>query len=411
MKIKLLFNTVLLLLLIFSMYLMINYSVIFSYFTLGYMLVIAIVAYGYKPCGVRHKPSCDVLIPAFNEGKHVYKTIKSVMNSNYPDFHVIAIDDGSTDDTRQWIEKAKQEFPEITTIFCERNRGKKHALAAGIRASNSEIIVTVDSDSSVLPESLTHLLSPFYDPKVGAVAGNICVQNLEKGLIPKLMDIIFVFSYELLRSSQSRFGVVLCTPGALSAYRRKAVMAVLDKWLKQRFLGKKTTIGEDRALTCMLIRERWLIRYQETAKAYTNMPEQYTGLCKMLLRWVRGDIRENILLAPYIFRNFSLFDLKSLGLAFHYVIFNIGILSPVVVSPVLLVYLIANYHTAGLILVYMLTMILLWSIPPTIIYARKNSLRYCFHAFTYSIYTLLFLMWIPFYALFTLNNNKWLTRN
>ena len=50
MKIKLLFNTVLLLLLIFSMYLMINYSVIFSYFTLGYMLVIAIVAYGYKPC-------------------------------------------------------------------------------------------------------------------------------------------------------------------------------------------------------------------------------------------------------------------------------------------------------------------------------------------------------------------------
>ena len=87
MKIKLLFNTVLLLLLIFSMYLMINYSVIFSYFTLGYMLVIAIVAYGYKPCGVRHKPSCDVLIPAFNEGKHVYKTIKSVMNSNYPDFH------------------------------------------------------------------------------------------------------------------------------------------------------------------------------------------------------------------------------------------------------------------------------------------------------------------------------------
>lgn len=410
MKQRLIFNTFLLILLIISMYLMIHYSVVFSYFTLLYMLVIAIVAFGYKPCYTKHTPTCDVLIPAFNEGKHVYKTIKSVMRSDYQGFRVIAIDDGSTDDTRKWIEKAKEEFPEITAIYCDRNRGKKHALAEGIKASNSEIIVTVDSDSSVAPDALTHLLSPFHNPKVGAVAGNICVQNLERGLIPKLMDIIFVFSYELLRSSQSRFGVVLCTPGALSAYRRKAVMPLLERWLNQRFMGQKTSIGEDRALTCMLIQDQWLIRYQEPAKAYTNMPETYTGLCKMLLRWVRGDIRENILLAPHIFRNFSFFDLKSVGLAFHYIIFNIGILSPVVVSPVLLVYLITNYHTAGLIIFYMLLMILLWSIPPTIIYARKGSWRYSFHAFTYSIYALLFLMWIPLYALFTLNNNKWLTR-
>ena len=410
MKYKLLLNSGILLLIILSMILMLNYSIIFSYFTLAYMLVIALVAYGYKPCRTGHTPSCDVLVPAFNEGQHVYKTIKSIMKSDYPEFHVIAIDDGSTDDTRKWIEKAQSEFPSLTAIYCDRNRGKKHALAAGIKASHSEIIVTVDSDSTLLPDSLTHLMSPFADPKVGAVAGNICVQNLKRGLIPKLMDIIFVFSYELLRSSQSRFGAVLCTPGALSAYRRKAVEPILKTWLDQRFLGKKTSIGEDRALTCMLIREQWLIRYQESAKAYTNMPESYTGLCKMLLRWVRGDIRENILLAPYIFRHFSLTSIKSAGLAFHYIIFNIGILSPVVVSPILLVYLITNYQVANLVLSYMLLMTLLWSIVPTIIYARKKSLLYSFHAFTYSIYALCFLMWIPLYALFTLNNNQWLTR-
>ena len=410
MKSKFLLNGGIVLLIVLSMILMLNYSVIFSYFTLAYMLTIAIVAFGYKPCKTRHTPPCDVLVPAFNEGKHVYKTIKSIMASNYPEFHVTAIDDGSTDDTRQWIEKAQKEFPSLNVIFCDRNRGKKHALAAGIKASHAEIIVTVDSDSTLAPDSLANLLCPFADPKVGAVAGNICVQNLDRGLIPKLMDIIFVFSYELLRSSQSRFGAVLCTPGALSAYRRKAVEPILKAWLEQRFLGKKTSIGEDRALTCMLIRENWLIRYQESAKAYTNMPENYISLCKMLLRWVRGDIRENILLAPYIFRNLSLMRAKSVGLAFHYIIFNIGILSPVVVSPILLCYLIMNYQVASLVLSYMLLMTLLWSIPPTIIYARKKSLRYSFHAFTYSIYALLFLMWIPLYALFTLNNNQWLTR-
>lgn len=410
MKYRLTLNSGLVLLIISCMFLMTRYPLVFSYFTLCYMLIVAVVAYGYKPCQKNHTPSCDVLIPAFNEGKHVYKTIKSIMLSEYPEFHVIAIDDGSTDDTRKWIEKAQAEFPSVRAIFCERNRGKKHALAEGIRASSSEIIVTVDSDSSVSPDSIANLLKPFHDPRVGGVAGNICVQNLDHGLIPKLMDIIFVFSYEILRSSQSRFGVVLCTPGALSAYRRKAVEPLLKEWLRQRFLGKKTSIGEDRALTCMLLKQRWSVVYQESAKAYTNMPESYVGLCKMLLRWVRGDIRENILLAPYIFRNLSLFNPKSLGLAFHYLIFNIGILSPVVISPLLLVYFATNFSSAGIVLFYMLVMTLLWGIVPTIIYARKRSLRYSFHAFTYSLFSLFFLMWIPLYALFTLNNNKWLTR-
>jgi hyaluronan synthase len=410
MKSKLLLNTGILLLIICCMILMIDYPLIFSYFTLFYMLVVAVVAYGYRNCEADCTPSCDVLIPAYNEGKHVYKTIKSIMKSDYPDFHVIAVDDGSKDDTRQWLQKAKEEFPAITVILCDRNRGKKHALVEAIRASHSEIIVTVDSDSTVAPDSIANLVKPFRDKKVGAVAGNICVQNLSNGLIPKLMDIIFVFSYEILRSSQSRFGVVLCTPGALSAYRRTAVEPLLPEWLKQRFLGKKTSIGEDRALTCMLLKQQWNVLYQESAKAYTNMPETYTGLCKMLLRWVRGDIRENILFAPYIFKNFSLLSLKSVGLAFHYIIFNIGILSPVVISPLLLIYFATNYASAGIILFYMLIMTLLWSIVPTIIYARKKSLLYSFHSITYSLFSLFFLMWIPLYALFTLNNNQWLTR-
>ena len=410
MKNKLFLIAGILLLTALCIFLTVNYALIFCGLTLFYTLLTAVIAYGYKPCKENFTPSCDILVPAFNEGEHVYKTLRSLMRSDYPSFRVIAIDDGSTDDTRKWMEQAQREFPEIVTIFCERNRGKKHALAEGIRASSSEIILTVDSDSVVSSDSIANLLRPFRKPEIGAVAGNICVQNLKHNLLPRLMDIIFVFSYELLRSSQSRFGAVLCTPGALSAYRRKAVEPLLDEWLEQRFLGKKTTIGEDRALTCMLIRKKWQIVYQETAKAYTNMPESYPGLCKMLLRWVRGDIRENILLAPFVFRNISLFNIKSLGLAFHYIIFNIGILSPVVLSPILFSYLVFNFGHAGTMLFYMGAATLLWSILPTLIYARKKSLRYSFHAFTYSFFSLFFLMWIPLYAILTLNNNRGLTR-
>ena len=56
-------------------------------------------------------------------------------------------------------------------------------------------------------------------------------------------------------------------------------------------------------------------------------------------------------------------------------------------------------------------MIVLWSILPMIIYIRKKSLKYSIHSITYSIFSLVFLLWIPLYAILTLNNNKWLTRN
>lgn len=390
--------------------LIVRYPVIFSYITLGYMLIVSIIAFTYKPFKGKFAPSCSIIIPVFNESCHIYETVQSVMASDYKNFEVIIVDDGSTDDSRNWIEKAKKEFSNIKTFYCAKNGGKKHALAKGIELAENEILVTIDSDSTIAPDALRKILIPFENPQVGGVAGNINVKNIKEGIIPKLMDIIFVFSYEFLRSAQSKCGSVLCTPGALSAYRKSAVLPLVDEWLNKTFFGKKTVIGEDRELTCMLLKNKWEIVYQESAKAYTNMPVTYINLCKMLLRWVRGDIRENILMLKYILNNFSLSNAKSVGLTFHYVIFNIGVLSPIVMLPLLTVYLIFNFFTSVFLLKYVIMMIVLWSILPMIIYTRKKSLKYSFHSITYSLFSLLFLFWIPLYAILTLNNNKWLTR-
>ncbi|MBR1965967.1 MAG: glycosyltransferase [Lentisphaeria bacterium] len=390
--------------------LIIRFPVIFSYITLGYMLIVSVIAFTYKPFKGEHAPGCSVLIPVYNESRHIYETVQSIMASDYKNFEVIIIDDGSTDDSRYWIEKAKNEFDNIKTYYCEKNGGKKHALAKGFELAENEIFVTIDSDSIIAPDAMRNIVIPFENPEVGAVAGNINVKNIKEGLIPKLMDIIFVFSYEFLRSAQSKCGSVLCTPGALSAYRRDAVMPLVTEWLEKTFLGKKTVIGEDRELTCMLLKNKWEVVYQESANAYTNMPVTYVNLCKMLLRWVRGDIRENILMFKYVLNNCSLKHIKSIGLTFHYIIFNIGVLSPVVMLPFIILYLIFNFITSVFLLKYVMMMIVLWSILPMIIYIRKKSLRYSIHSLTYSLFSLVFLLWIPLYAILTLNNNKWLTR-
>ena len=57
-------------------------------------------------------PVCTVVVPAYNEGKQVLKTLKSIADGDYPDdkIHIIVIDDGSIDDTWFWIKKAKESW-------------------------------------------------------------------------------------------------------------------------------------------------------------------------------------------------------------------------------------------------------------------------------------------------------------
>ena len=69
----------------------------------------------YRPHAMRtdeELPVCTVVVPAYNEGKQVLHTLRSVVNSDYPEdkLQIIAVDDGSFDDTWQWIQRAAGEF-------------------------------------------------------------------------------------------------------------------------------------------------------------------------------------------------------------------------------------------------------------------------------------------------------------
>jgi hyaluronan synthase len=66
------------------------------------------------------------------------------------------------------------------------------------------------------------------DPKIGAVAGNVKVYNRARCLLARMLAVRFVLAFDFLRASQSMYGAVTCTPGALSAYRRRAIMHILE---------------------------------------------------------------------------------------------------------------------------------------------------------------------------------------
>ena len=171
------------------------------------------------------------------------------------------------------------------------------------------MIVTVDSDSVVAADTLRQLNSPFIDSKIGGVAGDIRVLNIQDGILPRMMDVNFVFGFEIMRSAQSVLRSVFCTPGALSAYRRTAMLPFLDEWVEQKFFGEPAHIAEDRALATYLMSEGHRIVFQRDAIAHTMIPTDYRTTCKMLMRWGRGDVRETCSMYRFAFRKLDWFHL------------------------------------------------------------------------------------------------------
>jgi cell division protein FtsZ len=117
-----------------------------------------------------------------------------------------------------------------------------------MKKAKGEFIATVDSDSIVEKTTLKKLVQPFANKKIGAVAGTITGKNCATNSHVCMLDVMLIFGCEFLRKAQSVTGNVFCTPGALSCYRKSAILPVIDQWLGQTFLGVEARIGEDRAI-------------------------------------------------------------------------------------------------------------------------------------------------------------------
>ncbi|WP_396591049.1 glycosyltransferase [Allomuricauda sp. R78024] len=354
-------------------------------------------------------PTCTVIVPAYNEGKQVWDTLMSLAESDFPKekLQLLAIDDGSQDDTWHWIQEAKKKLGDCLTIYKQpKNMGKRHALYLGFNEGTGEIFVTVDSDSIVKKDTLRNLVSPFItNEQCGAVAGNIRVLNNEKALLPKMLDVSFVLSFEFVRSAESSLNSVLCTPGALAAYRSSAVFACLPEWINQTFMGQPSDIGEDRAMTNMILKQGHHVLFQRNAYAYTNVPEKYRSLYKMFIRWGRSNVRENIEMSKYVFKNFRQESKTGTRLLF------LSQSSKIVMSYPFLLFMLFFIITHPLLFVSStLFSILVLSTFPVIFYAKRYELSESFWAYSYSILYTFGLFWITPYAIATANKRGWLTR-
>jgi cellulose synthase/poly-beta-1,6-N-acetylglucosamine synthase-like glycosyltransferase/peptidoglycan/xylan/chitin deacetylase (PgdA/CDA1 family)/spore germination protein YaaH len=252
----------------------------------GRALIIGILALIEKCRPDHHKlsdppPTVSVLIPAHNEEKVIVQTINSVLASDFAQLRVIVIDDGSADATGKLLD---EHFAgdERVHIIHQVNRGKPAALSAGVSSADTDVIVTIDADTEIEPDAISKLVRHFSDPQVGAVAGNVKVGNRSRWLT-RWQALEYITSQNMEKRAFDLLNCITVVPGALGAWRRKAVEAA----------GGITadTVAEDADLTIAIRRLGWRISYDEEAIAWTEAPDTPGILIRQRFRWTFGTLQ------------------------------------------------------------------------------------------------------------------------
>ncbi|MCK9793835.1 glycosyltransferase [Isoptericola sp. 4D.3] len=223
-------------------------------------------------------PLVSVVIPAFQEAVVIENCVRSVLRSAHPALEVVCVDDGSSDDTFERMQRLAAEHPQVRALRQE-NAGKGAALNTGIAAARGDVLVLVDADGLFRPDTVTRLLRGFRDPRVGAVCGNDRPVNLDR-VQTRLLSLISHVGTGLMRRALDVLGCLPVVSGNIGAFRREALERVGPL--------RSDTLGEDLELTWRMHREGYRVTFAPDALVYAESPSTVRGLWRQRVRWARG---------------------------------------------------------------------------------------------------------------------------
>lgn len=225
-------------------------------------------------------PLISILIPCYNEEKNVRETIRAAVSQRYENIEVIAINDGSSDNTAELLNAMLLEYPKLRVVHLAHNQGKAVALKAGAAAAKSDLLVCIDGDALLERDTAVYMVAPLLaNPRVGAVTGNPRIRT-RSTLIGRIQVGEFSSIIGLIKRTQRVYGQVFTVSGVIAAFRRRA-LAEVGYW-------SDDMITEDIDISWKLQLRHWSVFYEPRALCWILMPETLRGLWKQRLRWAQG---------------------------------------------------------------------------------------------------------------------------
>ena len=233
-----------------------------------------------QPAELDVYPMVAVLIPCFNEGDNAEETISHALSLDYPNFEVIAINDGSSDNTAEVLDRLAERFEKLRVVHLAQNQGKAVALQAGSLLTQAEFLIGIDGDALLDPHAAKWMIRHFLqDRTVAAVTGNPRIRT-RSTLLGRIQVGEFSSIVGMIKRAQRSFGRLFTVSGVITAFRKSAVHEV-GYW-------SPNMLTEDIDITWKLQRAGWDIRFEPNALVWILMPETLNGLWKQRLRWAMG---------------------------------------------------------------------------------------------------------------------------
>ncbi len=368
-------------------------------------IILYILYTPYLDSGFR--PRITVVVPAYNEGSFIKRTLEGLARAEYPRSRrqIVVVDDGSEDDTGEAVRQFMKGNPGVIEFAqFEENKGKREAMAEGVRRATGEIVVFIDSDTIVEENALRFIVAPFEDARVGGATGKVQVENRFKNLLTRMLGVRYIMSFDFYRCTSSTYGGVICLSGVISAYRREILERIIPGWMEQTFLGNSCTYGDDRSLTNYVLKQGYKTVYCRDSVVNTLAPETVPRLFRMLVRWNRSFVRESIILFEYLFdrkvirtRKMLFFDsIITCLMPFFMLVIVVTTYLRVIQEPAYVVKVVASITMMAFI--YML------------FYVRAEKDWQFIYGIVYAFFYVSILIWILPFAALTLKRTHWGTR-
>jgi len=253
-----------------------------------------------KKITLKRYPKVSVLIPAYNEGESIKGTIESVLSLDYPidKLEIIVINDGSTDNTSEQIQKTiKKHSGRNIILLNQKNGGKAQALNNALKIATGEFFSCLDADSFVSRYALKRMLKLFYQEgeELAIVTPAMKVKS-PKTLLQKFQRVEYITAVFV----QRLMGLIDCiyvAPGPFSLYRTKVI----------RKLGgfEVGNLTEDQEIAYRVQKHHYKIKQCYNAYVHTIAPHNLKTLYKQRNRWFKGSL-------------FNILKYKKLVLNRHY---------------------------------------------------------------------------------------------
>ncbi len=274
------------------------YAILAIWVMMGINVVLSIGGYLYymrvgKTDGhipLTEYPMVSVMVPAHNESIVIRKTVEALLKFDYPQdrYEIIVINDNSTDDSAQVLERIQARHPDrklivINTDKVVGGKGKSGALNIGLSVASGSVLAIYDADNTPQADALTLLVENLMaDDKLGAVIGKFRTRNKKASLLTRFVN-IETLAYQCMNQAGRYFFFKLCTIPGTNFVIRRSIMERMGGW-------DTKALAEDTEISFQIYRMGYYIKQMPLAVTWEQEPHLLSVWFRQRTRWSKGNI-------------------------------------------------------------------------------------------------------------------------